>query len=109
MKIKIKCIDDDPRNYTPGNPTLVMGKVYEVEAPVDGLYKIDGLTWSAGRFKVVKDDEDCDPTPVTFKATTRSSNNEEESSELMDFFSRPEPGNCKCGGPKALCPYHKGT
>jgi hypothetical protein len=26
---------------------------------------------------------------------------------MIDFFSRPQAGNCKCGGPKALCPYHK--
>ena len=46
---------------------------------------------------------------VTLKSPTRASNNLEESQELMDFFSRPQPGNCKCGGPKAKCPYHGDT
>lgn len=104
-KIKVKCLDNSPRNHIAGNPQLVLGKVYDAEESGYSLYTIEGLEWGRERFAIVTDD-DCDPPPVTLKSPARASNNESESQELMDFFSKPQPGNCKCGGPKEKCPYH---
>lgn len=105
--IKIKCIDNAPHNREVGRPCLILGKVYVV-GPLndDDLYTIDGLTWGKSRFKVV-DNDDYEPAPVTMKSPNRGNNNEVDTQEMIDFFSRPQAGNCKCGGPKALCPYHK--
>lgn len=108
-KRKYKCIDARPHNDVAGNPQLVLGQVYEAITDEGGRPIIDGRTWGISRFKDVTNDEDYEPVPVTLKSPSRAANNHEESQELMDFFSRPQPGNCKCGGPKSECPYHKGT
>ena len=108
MKKKIRCIKADYNAAR--HHQLVLNKIYDAVTTSNGRsYVIDGEEWNGNRFEIVKEDDDYEPVPVTLKSPTRASNNLEESQELMEFFSRPQPGNCKCGGPKAKCPYHGDT
>jgi hypothetical protein len=107
-KFKFRCVDDSPHNDIPGATGLVLNQVYEAETDSLDRPVIHSVSWAIQRFEMVKDDEDYEPVPITLKSPTRGDNNEVDSQELMDFFSRPQSGNCKCGGSKILCPYHKG-
>lgn len=105
--MKVRCIRDTPNARRIHQ--LILNKIYEVTLnDTGGSYVILGEEWNVNRFEKLKDnDGDYEVPPVTIKSPTRGNNNEVDSQELMDFFSRPQPGNCKCGGPKAKCPYHK--
>lgn len=105
--MKVKCTRDTPNSKRINQ--LILNKVYDVSLNSSGgSYVIDGEEWNINRFVVINDD-DYEPVPVTLKSPTRASDNEVDSQELMDFFSRPSPGECKCRVPKDKCPYHKDT
>lgn len=106
--MKVKCIRASL--HTPAPFNIVRDQIYEAK-PAKGksFYIVNGREWNVNRFELVEEDGSYEPVPVTLKSPTRTTDNEVDSQELMDFFSRPPLGECKCRVPKDKCPYHKDT